>query len=586
MAETRFERELRDMLTIQLDAVHGPHPRWADAPAARRIGRLKAPASRRPALALVGVLAAAILVALAFTLSAVPKNVPVATQPATAQATIEPMPTTVSPSASPTTGEVRLGSVAVVTQDSAPALAVRVITLPSGSDSAVVRIDIRVVGPISTAVGVGNFGILHDGQRDPLEVSTSDPLAIPAGAPQGTTRSGEFTIPVTTREWADLAYYGTSTPAFTYPIHRPPLATELNPAACPTLADYAAASDIPSDAPMPTPSFDPVPSDVAITTGSIPLGTVGVLAGPDGHAGALVRVSNARFCDRLPDTRPDAFYWHLSPVDAPAVLLLADVDIEVLQDSTLPTFLPGGTSFVVAMTRGVYPLNPPVPYWLPGFNWHSSVDTAAGYRYRSTFAWVVPGGAYADGQISVGVFASNNPNGDPPAFSFFVRAGTVGRLPDATRPPATPLPSLTPPGGPWALDTPAVLSVGGVVAEITVGGVQQVPAYPAVAPAKPGDVFLEFACQSDSASADYTWNSSEWVVLGPDGSRASMLVRPSENTPFGWPNIAGLTGSTTIPHDLRMAIFQIAEVPATGRITLEYRPNGGPAVATWVLREQ
>ncbi len=37
MAEQRFERDLRAWLAADLDPVRGPHPRWADAPAARRI---------------------------------------------------------------------------------------------------------------------------------------------------------------------------------------------------------------------------------------------------------------------------------------------------------------------------------------------------------------------------------------------------------------------------------------------------------------------------------------------------------------------------------------------------------------------
>jgi hypothetical protein len=33
-------------------------------------------------------------------------------------------------------------------------------------------------------------------------------------------------------------------------------------------------------------------------------------------------------------------------------------------------------------------------------------------------------------------------------------------------------------------------------------------------------------------------------------------------------------------------VFIVAEVPARGRITLEYRPDGGPALVTWVLRDE
>lgn len=73
----------------------------------------------------------------------------------------------------------------------------------------------------------------------------------------------------------------------------------------------------------------------------------------------------------------------------------------------------------------------------------------------------------------------------------------------------------------------------------------------------------------------------------PDGSTASLLGRPVGNAvPTGWPNYLTFSGPATMDHAMTEPVFSVAEVPATGRITLEYRPNGGPAVATWVLRGQ
>ena len=532
--------------------------------------------------------AAAVVVAVAMATGVLPwANGPVATTP-TAAPTNEPLPSSVSPSASPTVGELSMGRVAISTQNGVPALAVRVITLPSPAGEAVIRIDLRVVGPLTEAVGAPRFGVYHDGTTDPLPAgSDTDALAISSGAALGTTVYAEFTIPVRNGEWADLGYQGVAGfAAFTYPLHRPPVVNE--PTDCPTLADYAAASAIPSQAPAPAPSFDPVAADTTATTGTIARGTGGVIAGPDGKAGALVRVSNARLCDRLPDARPDAVLNHLYPSDAPAQFLFADVDLLVLQDSTIDIFLPGGDTVFVpllggrASDRAIYPR----VFWFPGINPRSSVDNGAGYSYHGVIGWVVPGGIYAGAELSLGVFRGNV-SGMTPLFAYPVRAGTP--LPPVVPvPSATPLPSLTPAGSPLPLDTEVVLPIDGQVVRAVVGGVQQVPRYPAVTPSKPGDVFLEYAFESVRASGDYTWNPADWSVVLQDGSTAPMLVRPAgDATPNGWPNYPMMyTEPATIDHAMALPAFSIAEVPVTGRITLEYRPSGGPAVATWVLREE
>ena len=100
-------------------------------------------------------------------------------------------------------------------------------------------------------------------------------------------------------------------------------------AGCPTLEDYALASLQPSAEPAP-PSFDPVAPAATPSSGLLPLGATGILAAPDGSPGALIRVSNARFCERLPDVRPDLY-----PGGTSTRLLLADVEIEVLESGTI-----------------------------------------------------------------------------------------------------------------------------------------------------------------------------------------------------------------------------------------------------------
>jgi hypothetical protein len=586
-AETRFERDLREMLAADLEAVHGPHPRWADAPVARRVGRVGAPPSRRPAFAALAVLAAVILFALVIAVVVFPQSQPVATQ----AATLQPLPASVDPSAFPAYGELGLGTVGIVTQQGKPALVVRAMTQPSAADQVVVRIDIRVVGPVTTAVTSANFGVLHDNQRDPLPLSAgADPLAVPVGAAFGTTVSSEFTIPVTSGEWADLAYYETSTPAFTYPIHRPAALTPpASSAQCPTIADYTAASAQPSDAPPPIASFAPADIPTQPTTGTIQVGTVGALAAPDGSVGALVRVSNVRFCDRLPNARPDEI---LGSSGVQSVFLLSDLDLRVIKDGSIDGWIPG--EYVQPVYRGYSSLSSLRPgVWYPGANWNTSLATGAGFQYHGTLAWVVPGG---DGQLTVGVSPTADPKTLPTPFQFAVREGPVGRVALPTPPMATPLPTLTAAQSALPLDTTVVVNVGPATAEVQVGRVQQVDRYPGLVPQSAGDVFLEFGFRPIGTNTTYTWRPDEWVLVKPDGTVASPLyavaTNPDDPTsgftlPDGWPDFVRPKASFDVPpNPLSVPIFQVAEVPATGRITLEYRPNGGPAVATWVLREQ
>src|SRR6267378_3767516 len=113
MAEQRFERDLQTMLARDLESIHGPHARWADAPVARRIERSRGTIRRWPAFAALAAatLAVVVMVAVVGSLPTVP---PAPT--ATPSVSIEAWPSTVDPSTAPTVGEVSLGSIAVVTQ--------------------------------------------------------------------------------------------------------------------------------------------------------------------------------------------------------------------------------------------------------------------------------------------------------------------------------------------------------------------------------------------------------------------------------------------------------------------------------------
>ena len=589
MAETRLERDLRDLLAAQLDAVHGPYPRWADSPTARRVGRIQAP-MRRPVFAVAAVLAAAVILGVAMAVVGLPwANQPVATSPATAAPTNEPLPSSVSPAASPTVGEVPMGRVAISTQGGVPALAVRVVQLPSPSGEAVIRIDLRVVGPMTQAVGISRFAVHHDGQTDPLPAASGpDLLAIPAGAGVGTTVYAEFTIAMRDDEWADLGYSGTPGYfSFTYALHRPGAVTlPATSSSCPTLADYAAASAQPTDTPQPTVSFAQADQPSQPTSGTIPLATVGAMAAADGTVGALVRVSNVRICDRLPDSRPDEF------TSGPAwSFLLADVDLLVVQNGVLDGWI-SASSHVEAIYRGYNRLqtNRP-PGWFPGANWRTSLQADAGFSYHGTVAWALPQG---DGEITIGVFGRAGSESGDPQFQFAVRSGAVGREVLATPPSATSIPTLTPQLVPLPADSRAVLTEGSATVEAQVGRVAQVPRYPGIVPQVAGDVFLEFAYQQFASSGAYTWKPDEWVIVNPDGSVARRLFATADGsdptsgytTVEGGPDFVLPDRPFEMAPGLDMPFFQIAEVPAAGRVTLEYRPSGGPAVATWVLRGQ
>jgi hypothetical protein len=97
------------------------------------------------AAALVGVIALAVLASTVW-------NLPAGSPP---PATLEPWPASPDPAATPTTGEIAPGRVAVATAFGEPALLVRV---SPGSTAAVgsvgVTIELRVIGPLDRPVGI------------------------------------------------------------------------------------------------------------------------------------------------------------------------------------------------------------------------------------------------------------------------------------------------------------------------------------------------------------------------------------------------------------------------------------------------
>lgn len=126
---------------------------------------------------------------------------------------------------------------------------------------------------------------------------------------------------------------------------------------------------------------------------------------------------------------------------------------------------------------------------------------------------------------------------------------------------------------------------------LVVDGIAEVPRYPGVAPSPPAAGFLEARLDFGAGSGTFPFDPAEWVVVGPDGVSMAELEFPRQGNgyeiPPGWPNVASTVDVGAIPPGWPgWPLWVVAEVPAEGRITLEYRPDGGPALVTWVLRDQ
>lgn len=345
MSEQRIDIELRAELTALLDRQDGPHPRWAAAPAAARIASSEA-RPRWPVMRLAGALAASLaIVVLAVVVTSQSGRTPAASGGPTAA----PWPSAVPAGTTPSVGEVGLGQVAVATSDGHPAVLVRV-SPESGTHgplsgthgpSRVYRVEFRVVGTVTARFGIDRLVVVRNGgvtsQRfgDP---SAADPLEILPGTPVGIERSILIVIYSGENENIDLGFIGAGTqPAFWFPIHRVVIPSVAS-GSCPTLADYQAAAALPSMTPA-LPSFAPVASNTPSSSGVLTPGQVGIVAAPDGNPGALVRVSNVRFCDRLPDVRPEKI---MAGMPGDYEILLADVELKVLKSGSLDEgFIPG-----------------------------------------------------------------------------------------------------------------------------------------------------------------------------------------------------------------------------------------------------
>ena len=357
-------------------------------------------------------------------------------------------------------------------------------------------------------------------------------------------------------------------------------------AGCPTLEDYALASLQPSEEPAP-PSFDPVAPAATPSTGLLQPGETGVVPAPDGSPGALVRVSNVRFCDRLPDVRPDLYPRGTNPFES--TLLLADVEILALRPGAIDQGFIPGSSTVVANYRGPNgQLAPVLVFGMPGGNRTTSLQTGPGFEYRGTIAWEVPAD---EGLVTVDVRRADEPNPSPAwahvtQFAYLAREGPTG-LPAPDSVPTSD-PAATPTTGIARLGAPVILGADGGTMPVVVDGIDEVPRYPGVAPAAAGGVFLEVRLLFGPGGGTLAFDPAEWVIVGPSGAPLARLELQEPGTvPRGWPTFLRSLVSGSIPPSRAWSpLYLVVEAPPAGRVTLEYRPAGGPALVTWVLRDR
>jgi len=227
-------------------------------------------------------------------------------------------------------------------------------------------------------------------------------------------------------------------------------------------------------------------------------------------------------------------------------------------------------------------VGPQPPYMFPGGIWMTSIATDAGFAVSGTMAWIV-GSDRLGGRVAIEVGPQ-----DGPRFEYLVRDGSTDWIRRSPMPSIAP--DATPATGVLQPDTNAILARDGALLPVYVGGVAVVDGYPDLMPTTSGDKFVEVFVRFGAPSASYTIDPNDWVLVGPDGRDLPRLqdpgtsngnpALPSFAVPWSQSRQVGPTDGFPFP------LYVVAEIPSTGRITLEYRPHGGRAQVTWVLRDK
>ncbi len=338
---------------------------------------------------------------------------------------------------------------------------------------------------------------------------------------------------------------------------------------CPTLADYAAASTMPTPdmGEAPGVSFPPVEPTATMTTGLLQPGEWAVIANADGP-GLQIRVRDVRACSRLPDQRS-----YLSD----GSLYLATVDARVLRDDSGLTWLGVGGVLEGAIGATSGSFLDVHGFDVPGVDARTSAGPGEGFAVSSTLILDVP---RTDKLVTVDHPTENTPTlpGLEPTQPDWPRVRWVIRDGDPTGGGFTVEPFATP----GATATTGEVDLGeDVTVETSVGAgvlrlraIDSVPAYPGLIP-EPGHVFIEVLVEVvDRGRLDTRWN--DWHAVGPDG-RELTIVHDAYGAEQRRGVLPGLL--TEEPGD---GGWIVVEAPERGPVRLEYREYGSADALFWL----
>ena len=331
---------------------------------------------------------------------------------------------------------------------------------------------------------------------------------------------------------------------------------------CPTLADYAAASAMPSpdwDS-APDISFPPVAPTATMTTGLLQPGDWAVIADEDGP-GLQIRVRDVRECGRLPDLRSQF---------ANGSLIMATVDVRALR--TMRDFAWLGMNDLIGVGIGEVSPGFSVPafevFGVPGVVSRSNLGITETFAQSSLLVLDVPDVEHRITADHPGRNVQTLPGIDVNAASlpqarWVLREGPLTGYPPASYVPVTPGPTDT--TGIVAIDEQVTVHTADGPIVFKVIDVDTVTAYPGRLPT-PGHVFLEARVQT-MLFGGYAPRLPDWRAMDGNGNAMAILQDPDpQGHEVGVLEPLLMVGN---PHG-----WLVVEAPPTGPVTLEYRHDG------------
>ena len=351
-------------------------------------------------------------------------------------------------------------------------------------------------------------------------------------------------------------------------------------AGCPTLEDYAAASPVPgnTDPPVrhgfaPDVSFPPVAPDAPATHGFLQPGAWAVLRDEEGPY-LQVRLRDVRDCRRLPTVRSELY--------DEGTIFVATVDLQALRADRQLTwtgpndlFLPGNPE---AMFRGTGRVR-----GVPGTDHETLIGyPRVGYASSSTLVLdaLRPGRPRPSSTTSSPACRPCRPWGGSCAREHPGRRPVAGRSRYRASSATT---GLTAPGEAATV----ILDEQGLAGTVTVGRIDEVPAYPGYQPPA-GMVAIEAFAQSgfwpvgvDPAIDDSVGSPTDtrWVATDATGRTLANLG----DDPRVDERPGGLPQFQMVPSDFPFG-WLVIEAPASGPIRLALLVDGREVYAT-MLRD-